>query len=761
MAWEQEIQVGYAKKGVFEEVKDFNNNGEIDSEDDVYFNSNKAPLTRLNVKYQRMMMGAAAYSSSHHIGVGFGASSYMQGIPYKFDEDGNVTNQDEARLYGTLMGHEIGHSMDISNRIYPETSNNLLASITQTMLNEDNPLTSGAMNTLYEKVTSNTIGLSTNRSVVLGMLWQPYLAYEDNDTYKMLITDFDENTSNDSYFAKLNRAYRNMSAEEKADGDRDQYLIRMTSKVAGRNLSSFYMAHGIIPNATTRAYVSQFKEETRPIQYINDEARRMRMSKKADMESDTYLIASFGKDSNGNKVTDGSYVNSKEVKIELSVDKSEENILGYEIYRNGLPCGFVTRDKDKSVTVYTDTLDSLNNRVIEYKAIAYDYNLNSTNEVELGTVKVRHDGGVAKSSIEISSNTISVHEENNDIHSSCSNEDLKYALDNDDNTYYEGRMFVNGEYNSSVHESVMNPNNNPYIILDTTELKTLVGIKYTAPTEEKGLIFKKSGIVDSALKKFKIEVSKDGNEWTTVKTFDKEPLSLSGENPSATIYFDAEGVTGGTQLASYNARYVKITALGTKQISAAELELITPPGDNIEIGVAVDNINYENGIGLLKEDYAYQLDNPDTEENEFRKIPKGSVIITGEYRGNPAFNVPLVLNQNEEHIADKYNGLLFAQIPDNGDLKEISEGNWVYWVEPEYLDHFMKENKEIFAELYRTDTADASEGGQRLVSDTFKVTVPEILPEITLNSATGFRASKSLVTMKIDDTLINNISENR
>ena len=485
------------------------------------------------------------------------------------------------------------------------------------------------------------------------------------------------------------------------------------------------------------------------------------MSKKADMKSDTSLIASFGKDSNGNKVTDGSYVNSKEVKIELSVDKSEENILGYEIYRNGIPCGFITRDKDKSVTVYTDTLDSLNNRVIEYKAIAYDYNLNSTNEVELGTVKVRHDGGVAKRSIEISSNTISVHEENNDIHSSCSNEDLKYALDNDDNTYYEGRMFANGEYNSSVHESLMNPNNNPYIILDTTELKTLVGIKYTAPTEEKGLIFKKSEIVDSALKKFKIEVSKDGNEWTTVKTFDKEPLSLSGENPSATIYFDAEGVAGGTQLASYNARYVKITALGTKQISAAELELITPPGDNIEIGVAVDNINYENGIGLLKEDYAYQLDNPDTEENEFRKIPKGSVIITGEYRGNPAFNVPLVLNQNEEHIADKYNGLLFAQIPDNGDLKEISEGNWVYWVEPEYLDHFMKENKEIFAELYRTDTADASEGGQRLVSDTFKVTVPEILPEITLNSNIGFRASKSLITMKIDDTLINNISENR
>ena len=90
------------------------------------------------------------------------------------------------------------------------------------------------------------------------------------------------------------------------------------------------------------------------------------------------------------------------------------------------------------------------------------------------------------------------------------------------------------------------------------------------------------------LKKYKIEVSKDGANWTTVK---EGTLSLTPDNPTETIYFDAEGVTGGNQLSSYNARYVKITALDTKDISAAELELITPPGDNIEIGVADDNIN--------------------------------------------------------------------------------------------------------------------------------------------------------------------------
>ena len=68
-----------------------------------------------------------------------------------------------------------------------------------------------------------------------------------------------------------------MTAEEKANGDRDQWLIRLSSKAVGKDLTDFYEAHGIIANATTLAYVSQFEKETRPIQYINDEARRRRL----------------------------------------------------------------------------------------------------------------------------------------------------------------------------------------------------------------------------------------------------------------------------------------------------------------------------------------------------------------------------------------------------------------------------------------------------------------------------------------------------
>ena len=721
LAWEQQIQLGYAKKGVYETGENATGN-------------HIAPTARMNIKYQRMIMGAAGYATSHHVGVGFGdVPAYMKGVPFKFDENQNVINKNEAHLYGDLINHEIGHVLDIKNRTYDETSNNLLVALSTSMLNQNpSKLGKDTYKKMYAKSTSNTLGLSTDRNVVLGMLWQPHLAYEDKDTYKMLLND-------DSYFAKLNRAYRDMTEEEKANANKDQLLIRMTSKVANKNLTNFYLSYGIVPNETTLKYVSQFEEETRPIQYINDEARRKRLAGTADMSDDTRVIANFGKDNKGNKIVDKSYVNQNTVPLELSVNKDSDKILGFEIYRNGIPVGFVEADKSGETT-YDDIVDNINNRVFTYEAVAYDYNLKATKKVNLGTIKVRHDKAINKSKLNITSNTVDINEENYDEHADNPNPSLANVIDDNDSTVYEGKKLKNED---------------PYVLIDTNEVKSLAGIKYTAPTTTTKL-FKKSKTSKQAINNYKIEVSKNGNDWTTVKN---GSFKLDPNNPTETIYFDKEGVEGGNQLNVYNARFVKLTAVGATNISIAELDLISPPGDNIEIGVAEDNINYKNGLGILKEDFIYQPDNPITPENEEKKIPKGSVIITGEYRGNPAFNVPLVLNEKEENIADKYNGILMAEIPNNGNLEEISEGNWVYWVEPQYANQFM-ENKEIFAELYRTDTADAKEGGQRLVSDTFKIDVPDKLPEISLSGGQGKTRGKIKYT-EINTKTIKNIKSNR
>lgn len=753
LAWEQEMQFAYAKKGVYEKLNDFNGNGTIDDEDREEFNKNKVSALRMNIKYQRMMMGAAGYASSHHVGVTSGVD-LIQGVPYKFDENGKVTNPDEAKLYGDLIGHEIGHVIDISDRLYPETSNNLFRELTKTIDDKDkSSIENGGYEKLYQKVTSHTKGLSTDRTVVLGMLWQLRLAYEDNYTSQMLITDNDNNPNNDSYFAKMNRAYRNLTEEEKK-ADRDQKLIMVASRVVQKDLTDFFIAHGITPTAETYAYIAKnnWPKETRKIQYINDEARRQRLSGVKAMAEDTKVVASFGVDNEGNQIKDKSYVNQKEVPLNLSVNKDSEKILGYEILRNGEPWGFVEAKNNKTIK-YDDVIDNVNNRTFEYSIVAYDYLLNKTDEVKLGTIKVRHDGSMSKSSINLTSNTVDK-VNTGDAHGE--NKGLAQAIDGKSDTVYEGRMLTNEEYNSMPNKvEQLKPGTNPYVIIDTNSINAVSGIKYTAPTTTTK-IFKTKKLAKSAVQNYEIQVSKDGKTWTTVKN---GSFDLNGNNPTTTVYFDKDAEGGGKQLATHNARFIKLIAKGSSEISVAELDVIGSPGDNIEIGVADDNINYKNGIGILKEEYVYQADNPDTDENETKTIPKGSIVITGEYRGNPAFNVPLVLNQDENHIADKYKGILLAEIPNSGKLDEVSEGNWIYWVTPEDSKDFMTDNKEIFAELYRTDTADAQDGGQRLVSNTFKIDVPDVLPEISLSGKDTRTTAKKAI--EIDTKVLNKLQQSR
>lgn len=100
--------------------------------------------------------------------------------------------------------------------------------------------------------------------------------------------------------------------------------------------------------------------ETRDIQYINDEARRKKLDaiSKNDMSSitmadDVAVSASFGTDDKGNQVTEKTYLNQKSVPLNISVNKDNDKILGYEIIRKEaaatgfkeVPVGFVERNK--------------------------------------------------------------------------------------------------------------------------------------------------------------------------------------------------------------------------------------------------------------------------------------------------------------------------------------------------------------------------------------------------------------------------------
>ena len=186
----------------------------------------------------------------------------------------------------------------------------------------------------------------------------------------------------------------------------------------------------------------------------------------------------------------------------------------------------------------------------------------------------------------------------------------------------------------------------------------------------------------------------------------------------------------------------------------------------IEIGTDNNEQLSKNGIGRLKSDYEYESG---------KVIPKGSIIVTGEYRGNPAFNIPLVLNENDENFAIKANTILLATLPENSELSEVAKGTWIYWIEPNnqgkvesdkgQVDNI--EGTSIKAELYRYNKLDNNGApvGQRLVSDTFLYELPSdlnTLPEIEFNSSNA-RAIKNENTtvMEINGELMNKAFENR
>lgn len=262
---------------------------------------------------------------------------------------------------------------------------------------------------------------------------------------------------------------------------------------------------------------------------------------------------------------------------------------------------------------------------------------------------------------------------------------IERVIDYDSNTTFRGT--ANGE--------------DPYVILELNEIIEVAALRFSG----------------QAIGDYKVEISTDGTTYQEVKTG-----TISESNTM--LYFD-----NGKWICTYDAAFVKLTAVGQsgKEISISELDLYGPSGDNVEFLTTGE----QAGIGILSSDYIY--------DDKGNKIPAGSIVFTGNYKGNPAYNVVVLYDEKGQIVGgtDANGELVAHQIvlaPELGDkalLGETSEGIWIYWFEPST--NISAENlpSKVRAELYRVDNALTNEG-QRLVSDTVFETVPETLPPLTL-----------------------------
>lgn len=665
-AADQQLELFYQHKGL-------NKNEPDDSK-------NRFPTQRLNTRYHTMFFGAFMYAGGKHIGIEYDSVPGVVGMKEVTSDDmGKKLSGDFA---GWGIAHEIGHCINNKNYVVAEVTNNYFAMLATQQERSD-------FEKVYKYVTKGSIGGNADLATALAMYYQLHMFYDDYYDYKTF-DNIDEQLEN-IFFARVDAYSRDTTlAPEKeiplalTNGGLQDNLIRLASAAAEKNLLPFFQAWGFKANADTVAYVSQYPTEDHKIQYLDYDAWHYRLDGGKRMPADTAVTAVI------TTPNDGGIVNSNTVSFSLGNTAGEE-MLGYEIIRNGKPVAFVPAEN----STYDDVITTGNNMVYEYEVIGYDKLLNATEPVVLDPIKVKHEGNIDRDNWSITTNMKS----EADI-------DIKAG---DDSGYCEDT------YESAISSIITDGKDNvAYVGKVEKESDGTAEFTVGLGGEEQVTAIKYNG----GPAHFGIFVSDDseGSSWILAKDVEYDG---SGEK---TIFFDQPDKAdedGPGYMYIYKTSYLRIAYYDTKA-NVTSLQILGPTNDDVEF--------IDNGIGTLKDEFVY-------EESSNSSIPAGSMVFTGLYKGSPSYNVVKLLDQDKNIINGSQ--IIMAADPQDGQLGNVSEGRWIYWIEPEDLSALEADGlvpTRVMAELYRVDNAFTLEN-ERLVSNTLFSDVPEELPPIVLGNA--------------------------
>ena len=696
-AMEKMLHLFYQHKGLTENAADENGSA-IDVK-------NTYPSRHLNIRYQRMFAGAFMYASGNHIGIEWGSAPGMvSGAPVVADENGKYVS---GNYFGWGIAHEIGHCINQGSYAIAEITNNYFSVLAQAK--DTNDSVRFKYGEVYKKVTSGTKGRSSNVFTQLGMYWQLHLAYDNGYNFKTY-DNYNEQLRS-LFFARVDTYARDPSGAPapggiklELPGDQDQNLMRLACAAAEKNLLEFFERWGMRPNEGTVAYAGQFAPETRAIYYVNDDSRVYRLE-----HTGSSIDAAGTTEAVGNISAQISANAANQVDFQLEATIPADDILGYEIVRRTTSGGEVQEEVVGFTTGnrFSDTVTTTNNRVVTYKVTVIDKYLNRSAPKLTRELKIEHDGSIDKGSWTISANDLEATSEeagdetNKDVEDSCGpavKSPVKNAADGRTDTVYTGKAGANAE-----------------VILEFNRILTVTGFKYT-PAKGK-----------TPIRDYSIVVRDGDGRWKEAAggTFDSQDVH--------SVYF---GNGENDNITAYQATAVKLVIpnqAGT-EIGIAELDVLGVTGDNVDF-----RRNGEDGkavIGRLKEAFTY--------DSKGGTIPAGSLVFTGAYKGNPAYNVVILYDQDGNIVggtdaegALNASQIILADVPKQGMIEDVSDGSWVYWIEPEHMIDLTKLER-VRAELYRVDDA-VEDSGQRLVSDSLSEAVEAKslaeLPEIQLTSS--------------------------
>ncbi len=661
--------------------------------------TDRMPSRHLNIRYMRMFAGAFMYASGNHIGIEWGSvPGLASSSPVVSEDNGKYIS---GRYFGWGIAHEIGHNINQGCYALAEVTNNYFALLAAAK--DSNDSVRFKYPDVYKKVTSNTVGRASNVFTQLAMYWQLHLAYDRDYNYKMY--DSYEMQHNNLFYARVDSYARNASLAPgglKLDGDRDQNFMRLSCAAAEKDLTEFFLRWGLLPDTETFRYAGQFAKEERALYYLTDDARVYEIQHGTSGNIQGKDVIELEQQLYTEEAT------PNEVKMSFTCEADPNVILGYEIaryqYEDGKPVrqvvGFTTE------TTYSDFVSTINNRVLTYEVTAVDKFGYRSNPEKIGNVKISHDGSHDKSMWSIVTNMTS---------DSDKKETATEELPCEPETLPGIYKVIDNNYKGDLYQGSTS-GEDAFLEVRMNQVLPVCGLKLTSSSK-------------AVPGRYRIQISMDGNSWTTVKEG-----SFNSASGSQTVYFEND--SHDPWVCTYDAAYVRLTAVGQTGMSMTEIDLLGPSGDNISFGVGEDA--EKGAVGILLEDYVYEQ-----KDGQEKKIPADSLVFMGRYKGNPAYNVVMlydaegaVIGGVDEEGVLKAEQIILAKVPENGLLGEVSDGIWIYWIEPDEEGNVPSFTGKVRASLYRVDNALTNEG-QRIVSDTLPLQVPAKPDGITLEKEAG------------------------
>lgn len=228
----------------------------------------------------------------------------------------------------------------------------------------------------------------------------------------------------------------------------------------------------------------------------------------------------------------------------------------------------------------------------------------------------------------------------------------------------------------------------------------------------------------------------------TAKEGDFSKSDAASDKDYYMSYFNKPGAAADdTRIWTFDASVITITGVP----AGSEVSFISYAGDNITFGEDVV-------MGRLKTDYTYDTtEGPET-------IKAGTLVITGNYRGDPIFNTLRIEGryvstsmkedgsdqtptETERTIAGDV--LMFAEVPEDGEVSDISDGFFLFIPDMQNEAELQPNVSScdvasllpamIRAELYRTDDPNNTDS-TRVTSSTLWIGTPSFdsMPDIVL-----------------------------